>query len=693
MPFLECHRKRVRCFGLTLASVALFGFVFEPNQGQAPAPVQFVARGPAWQLFLTPAEAVWRIRGAAGSWASLRMRWPGARSVSPRGIEPTPGKSHYFVGSEGAQWRTNIPHFSRVQYDEIYPGVDLVLYGKDGQLEYDLIVKPGADAKRIRLAFEGAAKEELDGRGELVLSTAAGSVRQRNPLVYQDQNGVRRAIGATYAPLGHHQFGIRLASYDRNLPLRIDPTVTFSSFLGGTDTEYGSGIALDPDGNILVCGETSSLDFPLVGAIQSTNGGLSNAFVTKLDPTGSTVLYSTYLGGTMQDRASAISVDPSGNAYVVGRTNSTDFPVANGPFSFFRGGAFDAWLSKLSPDGSQLLFSTYWGGSGNDSAFGVAVDATGNAYLTGGTNSTDDFPVTPGAFQTNNGGGTDAWVSKIDPSQVGFAAVIWSTFLGGTGRDRGNAIAVDASGDAYVTGRTNSPEPDWLAPTGFQQAIGGTDDAFVAELSSDGAGLYYSSYLGGAGLDIGNAIAVDAYGFIYVAGETGSATDFPTRGAFQATYGGGTLDAFVTRIDPSMLGDASLVYSTYLGGGGSGMNGEDYATGVAVDVTGGLYLTGVTYSDSFPVSSDAFQPARAGASDAFIVKMDLTQQGTASLIYASYFGGSAADSALAVATDGWGNTWLTGQTSSSDLPISTDAFQSTFAGGFSDAFVTKVSDP
>src|SRR5260370_12864619 len=282
----------------------------------------------------------------------------------------------------------------------------------------------------------------------------------------------------------------------------------------------------------------------------------------------------------MQDRASAIAVDPSGNAYVVGRPNSMDFPVANGPFSFFRGGGFDAWLSKVSTDGSQLLFATCWGGSGNDSAFGVAVDATGNAYLTGGTNSTDDFPVTPGAFQTNNGGGSDAWVSKIDPSQVGFAAVIWSTFVGGTGRDRGNAIAVDASGDAYVTGRSNSPEPDWLAPTGFQEAIGGTDDAFVAELSSDGAGLYYSSFLGGAGLDIGNAIAVDASGFIYVAGDTGSPTDFPTRGAFQDTYGGRTLDAFVTKIDPSILGDASLVYSTYLLAAGSTLHGADIATAV-----------------------------------------------------------------------------------------------------------------
>jgi len=692
MSFIECHRKRVRCFGLTLASVALFGFVFEPNQGQAPAPVQFVARGPAWQLFLTPAEAVWRIRGAAGAWASLRMRWPGAWSVSPRGIEPTQGKSHYFVGSEGAQWRTNIPHFSRVQYDEIYPGVDLVLYGYDGQLEYDLIVKPGANVKRIRLAFEGAAKEELDGRGDLVLSTAAGSIRQRRPFVYQDKNGVRRAIGAAYVPLGHHQFGIRLAGYDKNRPLTIDPTVTFSSFLGGTDTDSGTGIALDLDGNLLICGETSSLDFPVVGAVQGSNAGLSDAFVTKLDPTGSTVLYSTYLGGARQDRASGIAVDPSGNAYVVGRTNSADFPVANGPFSFFRGGAFDAWLAKLSPDGSQLLFSTYWGGSGNDAAFSVAVDAGGNAYLAGGTNSTNDFPVTLGVLQINNGGGTDAWVSKLDPSQAGFAAVIWSTFLGGSGRDRANAIAVDASGNAYVTGRTNSPEPDWLAPTGFQQAFGGIEDAFVVELSSDGTGLLYSSYLGGTDQDIGNAIAVDANGFIYVAGETGS-TDFPTLGAFQPTYGGGTLDAFVTKIDPALPADASLIYSTYLGGGGSGMSGTDYATGVAVDGTGGIYLTGVTFSDSFPVSPDAFQPALAGVSDGFIAKMDLAQQGAASLTYASYFGGSGADSALAVAADGLGSAWLTGQTSSDDLPTTGDAFQSSMAGGFSDAFVTKVSDP
>ncbi|HXN41430.1 MAG TPA: SBBP repeat-containing protein, partial [Myxococcaceae bacterium] len=625
-------------------------------------------------------------------WSSLRLKWSGARSVSPRGIEPTQGKSHYFLGSESTGWRTDIPHFSRVQYDEIYPGVDLVLYGNDGQLEYDLIVKPGADTKRIRLAFDGAVKEELDERGDLVISAAAGSIRQRRPFVYQDQDGVRRAIGAAYVPLSHHQFGIRLASYDQSRPLTIDPTVTFSSYLGGTDTDSGTGIALDLNGNILVCGETSSLDFPVVGAIQAGNAGLSNAFVTKLDPTGSTVLYSTYVGGTGQDRASGIAVDLSGNAYVAGRTNSTDFPVANGPFSFFRGGSFDAWFAELSPDGSQLLFSTYWGGSGNDSAFSVAVDPGGNAYLTGGTSSTDDFPVTLGAFQINNGGGTDAWVSKIDPSQVGFAAVIWSTFLGGTARDRANAIAVDTSGNTYVTGRTNSPEPDWLAPNGFQQAFGGSDDAFVVELSSDGTGLLYSSYLGGTDVDIGNAIAVDANGFIYVAGETGS-TDFPTLGAFQPTYGGGTLDAFVTKIDPSMTADASLIYSTYLGGAGSGISGEDYATAVTADGTGAIYLTGVTFSDSFPVSPDAFQPALAGASDAFIAKMDLSQQGPASLIYASYFGGSGADSALGVAADGLGNAWLTGQTSSGDLPTTGDAFQSAIAGGFSDAFVTKVSDP
>jgi hypothetical protein len=606
---------------------------FEANHGQSDAKVKFLSRGSGYSLFLTSTEAVLALsqseadgnrtasrvaRGAVRARhrksAVVRMTLVNANPQSQAaGHDALPGKSNYFIGNDPAKWRTNISTYAKVKYEGVYPGVDLVYYGNQGQLEYDFVVAPGADPHFVTLAFEGAREVHIDARGELVLGVEGGEVRQHKPVIYQEVAGVKREVAGHYVMKGTRQVGFRVAAYDPSRPLIIDPVLVYSTYLGGSAEDSGSGIAVDAAGSAYVTGQTLSIDFPTTaGAPQTTRAEGPDAFVTKLDSTGSGLVYSTYLGGSISDSAQSIAVDSAGSAIVTGATSSTDFPTTAGAAqTTHAGGELDAFVTKLDATGSGLVFSTYLGGSDGQSGRGIAVDGAGSAYVTGYTYSTD-FPTTLGAAQTTNAGFADAFVTKLDATGSG---LVFSTYLGGIEADVSFGIAVDFAGSAYVTGDTNSTDFPTTAGAA-QPTFAGATDAFVTKLDATGSGLVYSTYLGGSGDagDAGRDIAVDAAGSAYVSGVT-SSTDFPTTaGAVQTTYGGHFFDAFVTKL--SSTGSA-LVYSTYLGG-----NFDDFLGDIAVDSAGSAYVTGSTDSTNFPTTAGAVQTTTAGRSDALVAKIE-----------------------------------------------------------------------
>lgn len=627
----------------------------------------------------------------------LRMRLLGSKAA-PQILpsEGLQGKSNYFIGNDPRKWRTNVAHYGRVSFEDVFPRVDLVYYGNQHRLEYDFVVRPGGDPKVIRIGFLGQRDVLIDAHGDLVLRMRDNTIRLHKPVVYQtiaDHVGYKRFVDGHYTLTKGGVVGFEVGDYDLSKALVIDPALSYSTFLGGGSLDVANGIAVDSTGSAYITGETASLDFPVSsGSYQASNAGGSDAFVTKLDPSGANVVYSTYIGGELSERGSGIAIDSNGQACVAGRTNSVGFPLVN-PWQSQLLGDFDAFVTQLSPQGDALLFSTYLGGSGNDEASAIAVDSSGAIYVTGGTSalSGDDFPTTQGAYQRLFGGGmNDAFVTKFDPRQSGSATLVYSTFLGGAEMDRGNSIAVDSNGNAYITGRTASndfPSKKPLQPN----YGGGTYDAFITELNSTGTDLVFSSFLGGSGTDQGYGVAVDSTSNIYLVGITDSA-NFPTMNAFQQAAGGS--DAFVTKLTAT---GSSLIYSTYVGGSGS-----DLGSGIAVDSSGLVYMTGRTASASnFPLTTDALQPAFGGGpNDAFLTKIDPTKAGIASLIYSSYLGGSkdedipsagpAGNPSGAIAVDLSGNAYLTGNTSSSNFP-NVNAFQSVYGGDPSDAFVTKVA--
>ena len=683
---------------------------FEPNRGQASSEVKFLTHGSGYSLFLTADEAVFTTSSQVGPASPLAMRVVGSNPAAQiTALDKAPGISNYFIGSDSRNWRTSVPHYARIKYSEIYPGVDLVYYGTHCQLEFDFVVGPGADPERIRLRFSGATNTEIDAGGDLLVRVEGAEIRFRKPAVYQlrsDARARKDSVDGRYVLTDEHDIGFRVAGYDRERPLVIDPVVSYSTFLGGSSFDSANSIAVDSAGNAYITGETDSVDFPVspvAGAYQANNAGASDVFVTKLDPSGTTLVYSTYLGGSLSERGNSIAVDADGNACITGRTNSAIELDGSGGFPLWHPwqsqllGDFDAFVTKLSADGTALLFSTYLGGSGNDEGAGIAVDSGGMIYVTGGAGvgSQNDFPTTDGAFQRLYGGGmNDAFVTKFDPTQSGPAALVYSTFLGGDGVERGNSIAVDVAGNAYIAGRTGSPTTtEFPLQNPLQpQYGGGTYDAFVTELNAAGTNLIYSTYLGDAGTDQAYAITVDSAQNAYITGVTNS-SNFPTVNAYQPTLAGGT-DAFVAAISS---GGGALLYSTYFGG-----SGADLASGLALDASGIISITGRTSSrDDFPTSSDALQQTFGGGpNDAFVAKLNPAQSGPASLVYSTYLGGggdedvpspgSGGNPSGAVALDPSGNVYVTGNTSSADFPM-VNPYQATNGGGI-DAFVTVVGN-
>jgi hypothetical protein len=690
-----------------MKTFAALPMMFEANSGQADPRVKFLSRAPGYTLFLTDQEAVLSLpSGSAGSESAnavqnsqksprpqpdksearnltriVRLKFAGGDTPTAiTGRNQLRGKTSYFLGNDPTQWHRNIANYEGVEYRGVYPGVDVVFHGNQQHLEYDFVVAPGADPHAIALDVEGAKHMRITPRGDVVLGVGQSELELEKPVVYQELEGQRREVAGNFVLSGPRRIGFSLGPYDHSQPLVIDPTLAYSTYLGGSSYDWGSGIAVDSSDNIYVTGWTTSTNFPTANAFQSTNHGSENAFVAKLNNTGSELVYSTYLGGSSSDLASGIAVDSSGNAYVVGQTGSTNFPTMN-PIQAANNGSVNAFVTKLNNTGSALVYSTYLGGSnrGNgDAGFGIAVDSSGSAYVTGLANSAN-FPTVNPIQATNNASDGTAFVAKLNSAG---SALVYSTYLGGNTEDCGQGIAVDSSGDAYVTGFTDSTNFPTVNP--LQPTFGGGVDVFVTEINAAGSAWVYSTYLGGSGWDLGTGIALDSSDNAYVTGNTAS-TNFPTENPIQA-YGGNT-DAFVTKLNFNPATSAlTLVYSTYLGG-----HSADYGTSIVVSSLDYAYVTGYTASTNFPLVSP-FQTNCGGCSsynDAFVAK--LNPAGSA-LVYSSYLGGSNQDYGSGIAIDSSGNAYLTGGTSSTNFPT-VDPFQATNESSSGTVFIAKISGP
>jgi len=573
---------------------------FEINKGQFDRRVKFLARGQGRNVFLTAKGMVVALgkseRVAPGSVVRLEFQ-DGNSTARFEGVDQLDTITNYFIGDEStpfsSKYFTNVSNFARVRQQEIYPGIDVVYYGSRQQLEYDLVVAPGADATRIKLDVSGHDKAGISKSGDLVLTTRAGEVMLKKPIAYQEARGERIAVPVSYV-LDGNKVRFDLAAYDASRALVIDPILSYSTFLGGTFGDSAYGVAVDANGNAYIVGETSSTDFPVVNPFQAKRAGdSSDAFVSKLNASGTGLVYSTYLGGSRgNSNGTGIAVDAAGNAYVVGSTTSSAFPVTKGAYQT-RLSTSAYFVSKFGPQGNTLIYSTFVNGvSCSFACFpSIAVDASGNAYVTG--IGSPSFMPTAGAFQGTIKGSSDAIVVKLNSTGTG---AVYATFLGGHSDEQGFAIAVDGSGNAYVTGYTTST--DFPVANAFQPILKGAQDAFVTKFGPTGA-LLYSTYLGGSASDTGESIAVDSVGHAYVAGSTAS-HDFPVLRAFQSIWPTvGPATPFVTKMDTS---GSALVYSTFYGGPGcitsgppcNGGRSESHVSGIALDGAGNVYLAGGT---------------------------------------------------------------------------------------------------
>jgi hypothetical protein len=729
---------------------------FEPNQGQTSSKVDFLARGAGYGLFLTPNQAVLSLRSNQNT-SVVRMELAGGNpAAAVAGAEQLPGKSNYLIGNDPAKWHRDIPQFARVRYQGVYPGVDLVYYGNQGQLEYDFEVAPDADPAQIALQFQGPEKTTLDAGGNLILASSAGEIQLKAPRVYQQSGAEQQAVAAKFALRPDGKIAFELGAYDRRRALVIDPVLTYSTYFGGNGAEACPGnvrilvgailappagcpaVGIDASSNIYLAGSTASTVFPLTAqtgttpppaAFQGALAGTANVFVSKLNAAGSAILFSTYLGGDGVDSTAGVAADSAFNVVVAGNTTSTNFPATSA--SAFQTAPTNAnnhaFVSVLDPTGHSLVYSTYLSGNGEESARGLALDSRNKIYVIGATTSTNQpdathsFPATLGAIQVFSVGTSQFFVSKVDPTLIGFPSLAYSTYFGGgnplNGVTLGGGIAVDANSKVYITGGTNflhtgssatdfpilnayegclDTPPPLTPPTTTPNCSTSVTapDAFVAKLdpsAAAGAQLLYSSYLGGTGNEVGYGVAVDSGLSVYVTGST-SSTDFVLPSgttAFQGTNKGG-IDAFLGKFGTPCTGTTCtttavpLTYFSYLGG-----TGTDVALGVAVDSLQGARIAGWTNSPDFPVPNNPIDGALRGLADGFASRIDTTASSSISLgHYGTYLGGSGSDFATSIASDTQGNSYIAGETGSADFPMASPIQGA--INGSSDAFVTKL---
>ncbi|MBS1793240.1 MAG: SBBP repeat-containing protein [Acidobacteria bacterium] len=691
---------------------------FEENRGQFNSKARYFARGTSgYDLFLTDRDAVYVVRERnrtptptrkdprAGieelanrppaRAAAVYMSLVGANETSStEGLAQLEHKTNYFKGAE-SNWRTDIPNYSEVRMNGLYDGIGAVWRGREsGGVQYDFVIQPNADPNQVEWNVTGADDVALDGDGNLIISTEFGAIRQNKPFTFQESEGVKTEIASAFvlepklADNGAKSFSVKfgVGEYDRTKPLTIDPSVnlsnlSFSTFLGGIDDETGYGIEVDAAGNIYVAGRTSSIGFPTTtGTFDTGANGDVDAFVVKMTAPGSSLIYSTFIGGTADDRLEGLTVDSSGNAFVTGGTSSANFPTTPGAFdTVFGGGSFDAFATKLNATGSALSYSTFIGGTSDDESYGITIDTGGDAFVVGYTASSN-FPTTVGSFDTTfNGGFYDGFVLKLNPAGTSLS---YSTFLGSSDIDLVTAVATDSSGNATVGGSTRSTSFPTTVGAFDTTHNGGLTDVFVTKLNPTASALTYSTYIGGNAEESTTGLALDSSGGAFICGQTTDGTvDYPTTvGAFDTTHSGTTYDGFVTKLNPS---GSALSYSTFV----SGTAGATPAN-LALDLSGNAVVTGGTFT-GFPTTTGAYDTSNNGGQDAFVTKLNGT--GSA-LIYSSFVGGAGIDNAYSVAIDKSGNILVTGETlSTSGFPSTSEVLQPQPNGG-RDAFVTKLGD-
>jgi len=703
---------------------------FEPNLGQSADQVKFLSRGKGYTLFLTPSEAVFSLRSSSEKKTAasvLRMKLVGAdENAELKGQQGLQGKVNYLIGNDRRQWRTNIPTFRKVQYDDVWPGVDMVWYGTQTELEYDFVVNPGSDVSKVRLSFAGAGKMQLDDEGNLFMSSNGEEVKHSAPVVYQETGSDRASVAGKYVIKGTNEIGFEIGNYDRSKPLVIDPVLIYSSYIGGDSNDQAFAVAADSSGQAYIAGESSSDEttFPLKNAIQGTQNA-TLAFITKLNPNGTDTVYSTFLGDATGfctldvcgTEVRGIAVSSDGKASITGATvndnNESDFPITDNAFQkngFCIGVCglepdrrVDAFVTVLNSTGTDLVYSTFFGGSASASGFGgrafdagnaIAIDSTNRIYITGQTAS-NNLP-TKHAFQWSRHSeftGFDAFIAVFNPNATsGNASLLYSSYHGGDGDDIGKGIAVDNDRNAYFVGSTESTDMDTKSPAlvplraTFQ---GGATDGFVVKVDteSDGnASLTYSTYFGGNINDRVESVAVDAQQRAYITGASNSSpSSFPLKNAFDSTQTNG--EAFVAKLNAD---GTALFYCSFLGGDNANTSNDgEEGLGIVIDAGGNAYVTGRTTSGaSFP-SVLALQSNLQGT--AFLAKIEATVSNNTvpKLLYSSTFGGSGARGE-AIALDSRGNVYLAGSTTDG-LPTTPGALDTSFNGGGNDAFIAKFS--
>jgi hypothetical protein len=722
---------------------------FEENQGQTSPEVRFHSRGDGYELFLTSQEVVLGLRQPMPTQPASRdraVRLRGDRKTSVldkgsylrmrlKGANPTPeivaagllpGRVNYFIGNDPNKWRTDVRVYSQVKYHRVYPGVDLVFYGNQRLLEYDFIVSPGADPNSIALDVQGALKLHVNSKGNVVMKVGAGEVELQKPAIYQEIKGERREIAGNYTVASDHEVRFSVAGYDHTRPLTIDPVLTYSTYIGGEAVDFATGIALDAAGDAFIAGATSSAKFPSMNPVSPTAPAdltLGTAFVSELNPAGTALLYSTYLGGSgntvFGENANAIAVDGSGNIYVTGFTGSSDFPLsttlspfqATPPLSVTSQRA--AFVTKLTPSASglsQLAYSSYLGGNVLDSGQGIAVNGSGNAFVVGVTESstfpTQGTQITPGP--TNPAG--NAFLTEINTTASGAASLVYSTLLGGSSAGSGFllsgdiAFAVAINGaNAYIAGGTSSTDFPTAgtaiagsAACGANNGSGSGASVFISVIDTTAHALKYSHCLSGnaaetaLGVSLGPGVPAGATATIaYITGVTDS-SNFPVTPNSIPPAGTVTSGvAFVSLVDTS---SGTLQYSTFLGG----TNGDD-GFSIGSDSQGNAYVTGITASTNFPITQGALiETNNNPTGSAFVAKISPNGQGSADLVYSTFFGGQTLNSSLGpdlgqgIAVSGT-NAYITGEMSSPDMPVTTGAFQSALGGtGASNAFIAQL---
>jgi hypothetical protein len=691
-------------FGPRAASALLLGEIstryarlplsFEPNLGQAPPDVQFIARGAKYALHLGQTTAHLALRDETAQLTVMPVAAnPQARAVGDAAL---PGVVNYFLGNDPVHWQRDIPTYERVRVDDVYRGIDLVYYGTQGQLEYDFVVAPGSDPSQIKVRLAGATSLAVDADGELVVRIGRGELRQLRPLAFQTRSGVRVPVAADFAIDGSDTYRFTLGEYDPTLPLVIDPVLAYSTYLGDSVT-FGNGIAVDAAGYVYVTGSTTNSSFPSVGGLPSGwRGGVSDAFITKITPAGDAIVYSTFVGGTTggatgfggSDSGKSLAVDAAGQVHLIGYTHASDFPIVNAfqPFTPTAPGVdrqVDVFVTKLNGAGNAIVFSTYLGGLLQDLPGDIALDAAGNVYAFGDTISTD-FPVL-NALQSSKKADSDEstfskrpdfFITKLSPTGNG----IYSTYLGGLLHDFAKGAEVDADGNLVVVGSGDSSDYPQVNPYQPCTAGGGT---FISKLNPAGTQLLYSTCFGGSG-NIAESMALDAAGHVYIGGGATTPGTLPvTAGAFQTTFGGSSYDIFVAKLN---ITTNVLVYATYIGGGGS-----ERAFGIDVDATGAAYVGGYTDGATFP-AVNAIQPTPGGVGFQSVdgVVSKLAPDGSA-LLYSTYLGGDSTfgEQVFAIAVDGAGNAVVTGVTDGGTFPITPNAIQPT-KNGQRVAFVAKI---